>query len=69
MQANGDMKVLGRRREPRPTRENMDAIQKLLLELRGQQPFLPKGVYRFKSHQEAHAWQMKMLTRPNRESR
>jgi hypothetical protein len=69
MQAKGDMKVLGRRREPRPTRENMDAIQRLLIELRGQQLFLPKGVYRFKTHQEAQAWQMKMLTRPNRESR
>ena len=69
MQTKGDMKVLGRRTEPRATRENMEAIQKLLLDLRGQRLFLPKGVYRFKSHEEADAWQMKMLTRPNPESR
>jgi hypothetical protein len=69
MQTKGDMKVVGRRREPRPTRENIQAIQKLLLDLRGDQPFLPKGVYRFKTHEEADAWQMKMLTRPSRASR
>lgn len=63
------MKVLGKRKEPQPTRENMAAIQKLLLDLRGRRLFLPKGVYRFKTHEEADAWEMKMLTRPNRESR
>jgi len=63
MQKTGYMKILGRRREPQPTRENMDAIQKLLIELHGKKPFLPRGVYRFKSHEEADAWQMKMLTR------
>ena len=25
--------------------------------------WMPKGVYRFKTHEEADAWQMKMLTR------
>ena len=66
MQTKGYMKVLGRRREPQPSRENMDAIQKLALDLRGpRRLFLPKGVYRFKSHEEADAWLMKMLTHPN----
>lgn len=64
------MKVVGRRREPQPTLENMVAIQKLLLDLRGpRRLFLPKGVYRFKTHEEADAWLTKMLTRPNPESR
>ena len=27
-------------------------------------PFVPKGVYRFHTHEEADAWLMKMLTRP-----
>ncbi len=27
-------------------------------------PFVPKGVYRFKSHEEADAWMWKMITRP-----
>ena len=26
-------------------------------------PFLPRGVYRFRTHEEADAWQWKMLTR------
>jgi hypothetical protein len=26
-------------------------------------PFLPKGVYRFRSHEEADAWVWKMITR------
>lgn len=26
-------------------------------------PFIPKGVYRFKTHEEADAWTLKMLTR------
>lgn len=69
MQAKGHMKVLGRRREPQATHANQEAIQQLLHDLRGQQLFLPKGVFRFKSHEEADAWQMKMLTRPNPESR
>ena len=54
----------GRRREPQPGRENMDAIQKLAVDLRGpRRLFLPKGVYRFKSREEADARLMKMLTR------
>ena len=26
-------------------------------------PFVPKGIYRFKTHEEADAWMLKMLTR------
>jgi len=28
-----------------------------------QNPFLPKGVYRFRSHEDADAWVWKMITR------
>jgi hypothetical protein len=70
MQTKGYMKVLGHRREPQPSRDNMEAIQKLAVDLRGpRRLFVPKGVYRFKSHEEADAWLMKMLTRPSHESR
>lgn len=27
-------------------------------------PHIPKGVYRFKTHEEADRWLMKMITRP-----
>jgi hypothetical protein len=63
MQPKAYMRVVGRRVEPSPTLENVRALQGLLRDLRGKNPFLPKGVYRFKSHKEADAWQMKMLTR------
>lgn len=70
MPTEGQMKVLGRRRAPRPTRENIDALQRLALDLRGPgRLFVPKGVYRFKTHEEADEWLMKMLTRPNPASR
>jgi len=29
-------------------------------------PFVPKGVYRFASHEEADAWLLKMITRPRK---
>ena len=57
------MRVVGRRGEPKPTPENIQAMQKLLLDLRAKRAFLPWGVYRFKSHEEADAWLMNMLTR------
>ena len=63
MEKKGYMRVVGPRGEPKPTLENVRALQGLLRDLRGKNPFLPKGVYRFKSHEEADAWQMKMLTR------
>jgi hypothetical protein len=63
MEKKGYMRVVGRRGEPKPTPENMEALQKLLLDLRGKRRFLPRGVYRFKTHEEADAWQREMLTR------
>jgi len=31
-------------------------------------PRIPKGLYRFASHEEADVWLMKMITRPTRRS-
>jgi hypothetical protein len=58
-------KTVGRRR---PTRDFARAAVDLQNASVGFQkafktPFLPKGIYRFKSHEEADAWQWKMLTR------
>ena len=39
---------------------------KLVIALRGNKPYMPRGVYRFHTHEEADAWTLKMLTRPNR---
>ena len=58
----GYMKVLGRR-SPGQGLQYADGLLKLVLELRGDKPFIPKGVYRFHSHEEKDAWTLKMLTR------
>jgi hypothetical protein len=35
----------------------------LALRLRGDKPFIPKGVHRFATFEESDAWSMTMLTR------
>jgi hypothetical protein len=64
-------KTVGRRVPPRDpltlvgsTKEAMRAWRRAF-----PTPFVPKGVYRFRTHEEADAWLMKMLTRrPDRTS-
>ncbi len=36
--------------------------------LRGAKPFIPKGVYRFKTHEEAQSWSERMMTRPRKKA-
>jgi hypothetical protein len=62
------MKVVGRRR----WREGLVATAPLLeltLQLRGDKPFLPKGVHRFRSFEESEEWILKMLARPPKPAR
>jgi len=56
------MKVVGRR----TWRGGLAATAGLLelaLKLRGDKPFVPKGVHRFASFEESDAWFLTMLTR------
>jgi hypothetical protein len=46
-----------------------DGFLKLVNTLRQGRPFIPRGVFRFKSFEEADEWTMKMLTRPEAEPR
>lgn len=57
------MKVLGRRKPPIGSMDAAGNLQATLLCLRGKRPFVPRGVYRFRSHEEADEWLMRMLTR------
>jgi hypothetical protein len=57
------MKVIGRKGKPRIDVTTIDSLQKLANELRKGRPFMPKGHWRFKSHEEADSWKLKMLTR------
>jgi len=62
------MKVVGRQRLAKADVVAIDGMQKLAHELRRGRPFIPKGVWRFKSFEEADAWTLKMLTRPSHAS-
>lgn len=62
MPAQKEMKIVGRRKRASGL-EAMEGLLKLVITLRGNQPFAPRGLYRFHSHEEADEWQMKMLTR------
>jgi hypothetical protein len=62
------MKVIGRRR----WRTGLVATAPLLelnVQLRGDKPFLPKGVHRFRSFEESEEWTQRMLTRRRRPAR
>jgi hypothetical protein len=62
-----DLKVVGRR-QPASGAAAAEGILRLVRELREGQLFIPRGVYRFKSFEEAQEWSMKMMARrSNRE--
>ena len=64
MEKKGHMKVLGRRKPYSGGLEGTQGFFELMIKLRGDQPFLPKGVHRFKTYDEGREWTLKMLTRP-----
>jgi hypothetical protein len=55
-------KTVGRRRQAKglPAADN---LFRLVIELRGGKPFIPRGVYRFASFEEAQEWSMMMMAR------
>jgi len=59
----GYMKVVGRKGEPKWDVLRIDPMQRMMIELRRGRPFIPKGVWRFRSFDEADEWTRKMLTR------
>ncbi|MGH7820026.1 MAG: hypothetical protein ACREQ9_09645 [Candidatus Binatia bacterium] len=59
------MKVVGRRRWRRGLAATAPLLR-LILQLRGDKPFLPKGVHRFHSFEESEEWTLKMLARPRK---
>ncbi|MGA2557362.1 MAG: hypothetical protein ABSG04_13915, partial [Verrucomicrobiota bacterium] len=58
------MKIVGRQGTPKVDVLAIDSMQKMVNVLQEGCPGLPKGVWRFKSFEEADQWTMKMLTRP-----
>ena len=58
------MKIVGRRQPYSGGLAGLQGFLELCARLRGDRPFLPRGVYRFKTHEEADEWTLRMLTRP-----
>jgi len=58
-------KIVGRRRWARGLAASAPLLR-LVLQLRGSRPFLPKGVHRFRSFEESDEWTLRMLTRSRR---
>ena len=58
------MKVVGRRKPYTGGLAGLQGFHELIIRLRGDRPFMPRGVFRFKTYQEADEWTQKMLTRP-----
>jgi hypothetical protein len=57
------MRIIGRKAPPKADATSVDQMQKMANALRQNRPLIPKGLWRFKSFEEADAWLMKMMTR------
>lgn len=55
------MKVVGRRKVGRTTPEDADRLLRTAWAVRGTDKLVPKGVYRFKSFEEADEWMRRMM--------
>ena len=56
-------KVVGRRRLPAASLENMTRFNRTVAFLRGTAAVVPRGVYRFRTFEEADQWMSKMMAR------
>ena len=62
------VKVVGRRRLGRGLSAAAPLLR-LVVDLRGSKPFLPRGIHRFRSFEESEEWTLRMLTRPSKPAR
>jgi len=58
-----DPKQVGRRRAYSGGLAGLQGFFELCARLRGNRPFYPRGIYRFRTHEELDQWSLKMLTR------
>jgi len=57
------MKTIGHRQPAKGSIKNADHLQRLAIALRGDKPFHPRGVFKFKTYAEKEAWTKKLLAR------
>jgi hypothetical protein len=60
------MKVLGRRRSRRGGMIAAAPFLELVIRLRGEKPFIPRGIHRFRTFEESEEWSTRMMARPSR---
>ncbi len=58
-----EIKVIGIRKIGKTDLNSARGFLKMVNVLRSNKPFVPKGVYRFKSFEESDQWMLKMMTR------
>ena len=56
-------KVVGTRKLSAGGLEQADRLLRLAIALRGKRKFIPRGVHRFRSFEEAAEWSIKMMAR------
>jgi hypothetical protein len=59
-----NIKIVGRKGTPKVNAVAIDPMQRMVNELRKGRSWIPKGVFRFKSFEEADKWLLEMQTRP-----
>jgi len=65
--ADKHIKIVGRRSgQIASSPEEANALLHTVRQLRGDRGICPRGVYRFESFEEAHAWMIKMLAQSSR---
>jgi hypothetical protein len=57
------VKTIGRRRRSRRGVVAAAPLLDLVVALRGNKPFIPKGVHRFNSFEDSAAWSLRMMAR------
>jgi hypothetical protein len=64
------LKIVGKRSGIiAPTLENAETLLNTMRQLRGGRGICPRGVYRFKTFEEADEWMLKMIARSSLASR
>jgi len=63
------IKILGHRRKGRADLRSSDGFLRLVLRLRGDKPFIPKGIHRFTSFEESFQWSIRMMGRSSNQGR